>query len=146
MKVTNFALIEMMNILQSISEKKLPQKLSYMIAENVEIIENKYNLYESQLKKLFESYDKYIIRDNEGNALLEKIGVPKVKDEVSEEYHEQIAELLNIVVDLNIVSLNPELLDYDDKNGLYDIITIKDIRNLKTFLCNNNDDGESVES
>ena len=64
--MTNFVLINLMNTLHAYVEKKLPQKISYAITRNIMNITREYQIYESQLKKIFDEYSEYMIKDDKG--------------------------------------------------------------------------------
>lgn len=136
MKIKNYTLISMMNTLQNYSSKKLPQKISYAITRNLMQFSKEYEVYDAQLNKIFETYSDRMVKDEEGNAKTNQNGIPMVGDEVSEEYMEQISDLLNIEIDLDIHYVDSEIFDYDDR-GIYDSMSAQDIMVLMSILCNN---------
>lgn len=134
MKIKNYTLISMMNTLQNYSSKKLPQKISYAITRNLMQFSKEYEVYDAQLKKIFEGYSDYMNKDEDGNVKVNQNGIPIVVDEVSEEYLEQISDLLNIEIDVDIHYINPDIFDYEDK-GIYDAMSAQDIMVLQSILC-----------
>lgn len=134
MKMTNFTLVNMVNALQNYSDKKLPQKISFAITRNLMKISKEYGVYDSQLKKLFESYSDHIVKDDEGNMQAYNSGIPIVDDSIKAEFDEQIAELLNIEIEVDMYYIDPEVFDYDDK-GIYDAMSAQDIMVLQSILC-----------
>ena len=134
MKMTNFTLVNMMNVLQSYSDKKLPQKISFAITRNLMKISKEYSVYDAQLKKLFESYSDYMVKDDNGNMQTYDSGIPVVNDSIKPEFDEQIAELLNIEIEVDMYYIDPEVFDYDDK-GIYDAMSAQDIMVLQSILC-----------
>ena len=134
MKITNFTMINMINILQSYSDKKLPQKISFAITRNLMKITKEYSVYDTQLKKLFESYSDHMIKDDDGNMQTYDSGIPIVDDSIKAEFDEQIAELLNIEIEVDMYYIDPEVFDYDDK-GIYDAMSAQDIMVLQSILC-----------
>lgn len=135
MKITNFVLINFMNALETFRTKKLPQKISYAITKNMLLISDEYKVYETQLQKIFEDYAEYMQKDDAGNISLTQNGLPIVEETVSEEFHKQIEELLGIEIDVDIHPLDFDAFDYDDKNGLYDILSADDMMILQSILC-----------
>ena len=134
MKMTNFTLVNMMNVLQSYSDKKLPQKISFAITRNLMKISKEYSVYDAQLKKLFESYSDHMVKDDNGNMQTYDSGIPIVDDSIKPEFDEQIAELLNIEIEVDMYYIDQEVFDYDDK-GIYDAMSAQDIMVLQSILC-----------
>lgn len=134
MKMTNFTLVNMVNALQNYSDKKLPQKISFAITRNLMKISKEYSVYDAQLKKLFESYSDHIVKDDNGNIQTYDSGIPIVDASIKAEFDEQIAELLNIEIEVDMYYIDPEVFDYDDK-GIYDAMSAQDIMVLQSILC-----------
>ena len=134
MKMTNFTLVNMMNVLQSYSDKKLPQKISFAITRNLMKISKEYSVYDAQLKKLFESYSDHMVKDDNGNMQTYDSGIPIVDDSIKAEFDEQISELLNIEIEVDMYYIDPDVFDYDDK-GIYDAMSAQDIMVLQSILC-----------
>lgn len=134
MKMTNFTLVNMVNALQNYSDKKLPQKISFAITRNLIKISKEYDVYDTQLKKLFESYSDHMVKDDEGNIQTYDSGIPIVDDSIKVEFDEQISELLNIEIEVDMYYIDPDVFDYDDK-GIYDAMSAQDIMVLQSILC-----------
>lgn len=134
MKMTNFTLVNMVNALQNYSDKKLPQKISFAITRNLIKISKEYDVYDTQLKKLFESYSDHMVKDDEGNIQTYDSGIPIVDDSIKAEFDEQISELLNIEIEVDMYYIDPDVFDYDDK-GIYDAMSAQDIMVLQSILC-----------
>lgn len=134
MKMTNFTLVNMMNVLQNYSDKKLPQKISFAITRNLMKISKEYSVYDAQLKKLFESYSDHMVKDNDGNMQTYDSGIPIVDDSIKAEFDEEISELLNIEIEVDMYYIDPDVFDYDDK-GIYDAMSAQDIMVLQSILC-----------
>lgn len=141
MKTTNFVLVNMMNTLQNYSERKLPQKISYAITRNMMIISKECEVYDTQLKKIFEEYSEHMVKDENEELKLSESNLPIVDEDVKDEYNEQITDLLNIEVDIDMYYINSELFNYDDK-GIYDAMSAHDIMILQSILCEPENDGE----
>lgn len=139
MKMTNFVLVNIMSTLQKYSNLKLPQKISYAITKNLMKISKEYELYESQLKKIFDSYSDKMLKDENGDVKVNHNNVPIVSDDVSEEYNEQISDLLNIETDIEMYTIDMEAFNYDDK-GVYDTMSAHDIMILQSILCKSDEE------
>lgn len=136
MKMTNYDLVNVKNTLQEYGIKKLPQKISYAITRNLTGISKDYEVYDAQLKKIFEEYSDHMIKDENGEVKRNKIGVPLVDAEVNDEFNEQIVDLLNIEIDVDMYNIEPEVFDYDNKKEIYDAMSAQDIMILQSILCN----------
>lgn len=135
MKLTNLQIINYMNVLEAYAQKKIPQKISYAITHNFMIISKEYQIYESQLKKIFDIYKDHMLVDDDGNYRLNQNGIPMVEESITEEFNEQINDLLNIEIEVQIYTIDFALFDYDDRNGLYDTLSANDILVLQSVLC-----------
>lgn len=135
MKLTNFAIVNMMNTLEKLAEKKLPQKISYAITRNLILLQNDYNCYIKSLNKLFTDYDEYIVRDENKNIISNDIGIPLVDSDVEKEFNEEISNLLNIEIELELYHIPENVFDYEDTANRYDSLSAVDIMNLQSILC-----------
>ena len=135
MKITNIELINTMHILNQYIDKKFPQKIGYAITRNLTTIAKEYQIYETQLKKTIENYTEYFVRDDDGNVAVSNNGMPIVSQEKSAEFNQEVADLLNIEIDIELYSIDEELFDYDDKCGVYDSLSAKEIYELQLILC-----------
>lgn len=135
MKLTNFAIVNMMNTLEKFAEKKLPQKISYAITRNLILLQNDYNCYIKSLNKLFTDYDEYIVRDENKNIISNDIGIPLVDSDVEKEFNEEISNLLNIEIELELYHIPENVFDYEDTANRYDSLSAVDIMNLQGILC-----------
>lgn len=135
MKFANIEIINAMNVLDKYSNKKLPQKIGYAITRNLMIISKEYQVYEAQFKKMLDVYADYIIKDDAGNMIVNNSGIPVVKEEKLDEFNKELTDLLNIKVDLNLYLIDEEYFNYDDKAGVYDVLSVKEIFALQSILC-----------
>ena len=138
MRIKNISMINLINVLSSFSDKRLPQKIGYAITKNLVLLNKEYSVYDSQLKKIIDAYKDNIIKDEDGNQIM-KSGIPTVDDSVSNEYYSQINELLNIEVDVNLRYVDESVFDYDN-NNMYDVMTAKEIMILQSILVNHEED------
>ncbi len=135
MKITNFNLINIIKMLDNYVEKKLPQKISYAITRNFDIFKNNYGYYEKSLNKLFSKYDKYITKDDNNIIIFNDAGIPIIENSKSKEFNEELANLLNIEIEINPYYIPENSFDYEDNKNRYDSLSALDIINLQSVLC-----------
>jgi len=135
MKLTNIEIVNIINILEQYSEKKLPQKISYAITKNILILKEDYLCYEKELNKIFDIYDADLQKDEEGKLIRSENGIPLLKKGSNNSFVKDVTELLNITVDINLYKINSELFDYIDSENRYDPLSPKDIIVLQDVLC-----------
>jgi len=135
MKLTNIEIVNIINILEQYSEKKLPQKISYAITKNILILKEDYLCYEKELNKIFDIYDADLQKDEEGELIRSENGIPLLKKGSNNSFVKDVTELLNITVDINLYKINSELFDYIDAENRYDPLSPKDIIVLQDVLC-----------
>lgn len=147
MKYKNIEIVNIVNFLNSISEKKLPQKISYAIMRNTSNFQKECNYYEQALKKILESYKDFFVKKSDDELVMISIGVPLVDDKHMEEYTEEIQELLDIEVEIQIYKIDSKDFDYEDSNGKYDVLTVKELLQLTNLFCKEdkqNNDSEGI--
>ena len=147
MKYKNIEIVNIVNFLNSISEKKLPQKISYAIMRNTSNFQKECNYYEQALKKILEGYKDFFVKKSDNELVMTSIGVPLVDDKHMEEYTEEIQELLNIEVEIQIYKIDSKDFDYEDPNGKYDVWTVKELLQLTNLFCKEdkqNNDSEGI--
>lgn len=147
MKYKNIEVVSIVNFLNSISEKKLPQKISYAIMRNTSNFQKECNYYEQALKKILESYKYFFVKNSDDELVMTSIGVPLVDNKHMEEYTEEIQELLNIEVEIQIYKIDSKDFDYEDPNGKYDVLTVKELLHLTNLFCKEeeqNNDSEGI--
>lgn len=147
MKYKNIEVVSIVNFLNSISEKKLPQKISYAIMRNTSNFQKECNYYEQALKKILESYKDFFVKKFDDELVMTSIGVPLVDDKHMEEYTEEIQELLDIEVEIQIYKIDSKDFDYEDPNGKYDVLTVKELLQLTNLFCKEdkqNNDSEGI--
>lgn len=135
MKTTNYAIVNMINILKSFAEKKFPQKISYAITRNLILLQKDYDCYIKSLNKLFTDYDKHMVRDENKNIISNDIGIPIVESSVAKEFDEEISNLLNIEIDIEPYYIPEDVFDYEDSANRYDSLSAADIISLQSILC-----------
>ena len=147
MKYKNIEVVSIVNFLNSISEKKLPQKISYAIMRNTSNFQKECNYYEQALKKILEGYKDFFVKKSDNELVMTSIGVPLVDNKHMEEYTEEIQELLDIEVEIQIYKIDSKDFDYEDPNGKYDVLTVKELLQLTNLFCKEdkqNNDSEGI--
>ena len=96
MKYKNIEIVNIVNFLNGISEKRLPQRVGYTIMRNTSNFQKEYSYYEQALSKIVENYKDFFVKDSDGNLKIADIGVPIVDKAHMSEYVAEIQELLNI--------------------------------------------------
>lgn len=147
MKYKNIEVVSIVNFLNSISEKKLPQKISYAIMRNTSNFQKECNYYEQALKKILEGYKDFFVKKSDDELVMTSIGVPLVDNKHMKEYTEKIQELLDIEVEIQIYKIDSKDFDYEDLNGKYDVLTVKELLQLTNLFCKEdkqNNDSEGI--
>lgn len=147
MKYKNIEIVNIVNFLNSISEKKLPQKISYAIMRNTSNFQKECNYYEQALKKILEGYKDFFVKKSDDELVMTSIGVPLVDDKHMEEYTEEIQELLDIEVEIQIYKIDSKDFNYEDPKGKYDVLTVKELLQLTNLFCKEdkqNNDSEGI--
>lgn len=93
MKITNRELLNKVNLLQGLSQKQLPVKLSYAIAKNINIINNEIKLINEEKQKIINDY---ALKDEQGNTKIEDNRILFESDEKEQECTSKYNELLDI--------------------------------------------------
>ena len=144
MRINNFDLIQIQNVLNNNSDKKLPQKISFAIIKNMMQLDKDFEVYQKALQKIFSSYDKYIIKDENGKPKINKQGIPLIDKEHQEDFNEELMELLQTKIEIKLYQIEEDAFDYED-NGRYDALSAQDIYNLQKIICKQGNNEESKE-
>ena len=140
-KITNAILISFIKILDGVSKKKMPQKISYAITKNIINLSKEYECYITELEKIFNEYSNNFILDDNGNKTFDSNGIPIVQDGVKENYFTNLNNLLNLDIDISIYTVDEKYFDYDDLDGRYDILSPIELIQLQNIIC----DGDNNE-
>ena len=134
MILKNKDILTRVNILNRYCTKRFPQRISYAITRNVMLFSDEIESYNKELKKILDSYKEYYVKDDKGEPQIDKAsGLPVIMPEHSNDFMQEIMELLEIEVDVNPYFIKEELFDYDDSK--YDAMSAIDIMNLQNVLC-----------
>ena len=140
----NFELVNIVNILDSYSNYKLPQKISYAITRNMIALQGDVECYSKMLSNIIEKYKDYIVKDNDGNDVINSLGIPDVDSEHIEDYTKDLNELMDFDIDATMYYINFDEFDYNGEK--YDLLSASDIMRLQEVLCDTNDTkGDSDE-
>lgn len=134
MKMTNMAIINSINTLDGLMSKKLPQKISYAIVKNMTILNGEYSCYTKTLGNLIEKYNEHAKKDENGEVIFEKSGLPVIEDAYKGQFHNEVADLLNVEVDVNMFTVPFAAFDYDEANG-YDVLTASELFKIQSLIC-----------
>lgn len=107
MRLSNRKILNDINTLGAISQKQLPIKVSYAIAKNINKLENELKTYNQERQKLI---DKYCLKDENGNNVVDEYNNLKIADENIETWNKEMNELLDIEIDIEIHKFNLDCL------------------------------------
>lgn len=134
MKITNFDLIQINNVLEESGKKKLPQRINFAIIKNLKILKEDLDTYQESLQSLFKDYDEWMIKDENGQLKIDAQGIPEVEESHRVEFQTELIDLLNLQIDLNLYQLDESVFNYED-NDRYDALSAQEIMNLQNVLC-----------
>lgn len=137
MKYKNIEIVNIVNFLSDISEKKLPQKISYAIMRNLDSFQKECIYYEKELNKIVESYSTFFINNSDGKPLIASSGVPVVDDDHAKDYAHDLQELVNFEIDVEVYHVDESIFNYEDIRGRYDALSGKEILKLVNIFCSN---------
>ena len=117
-------------------EKKFPQKISYGIIKNLQILNREREIYLKGLDKIIADYSEYLQRNEEGKIILNKNGLPIINNEdMKNNFYKEIDELLSIQIEINPYFIPETTFDYENSNGRYDELSLKETILLMSILC-----------
>lgn len=134
MKITNFDLVQVYNILENCGAKKFPQKINFAITKNLKQLKVEIDIYQEALQNLFKSYDEFMIKKEDGTPEVTESGIPKVEKSHIEEFNKDLIDLLNTEIEINPYQIDEESFNYEDER--YDVLPAVDMMNLQKILCN----------
>lgn len=136
MILKNKDILNRVNVLNGYCTKRLPQRISYAITRNAMIFSGEIASYNKELKKILDNYKEYYVKDDKGEPQIDKTsGLPVIMPEHSNDFMQEIMELLEIEIDVKPYFIDESLFDYDDEK--YDAMSAIDIINLQSVLCDN---------
>lgn len=115
MKITNYELVNIKNLLDACENKSFPQQIMYLIFKNEKVIADDVEIYNKSLNKLLEKYHPYFIMDNESKDVkYMPSGLPEVEEGMREEYLKEINELISLEIDVDFYQVEDYVFNYDD--------------------------------
>mgnify|MGYP005770769513 FL=1 len=90
---------------------ELPVKVSYKIAKNIMNIEKELKVYNTQRQKLI---DKYCLKDENNQNVIDENNNFTIDDKYLDKWNKKINELLDIEVDIDILTFKIDELMYDN--------------------------------
>lgn len=107
-KLSNRKIVEDVNTLSILAQKKLPVKAGFAIAKNLNKIEGILNIYNKERQKIV---DEYCEKDEEGKLKISKDNSYIIKDGLRDEFNTKSEELLDIENEVEIHKFNLSILD-----------------------------------
>ena len=111
MKLTNKKILNDIHMLNNLSNLELPVKVSYKIAKNIMNIEKELKVYNAQRQKLI---DKYCLKDENNQNVIDENNNFTIDDKHLDKWNKKINELLDIEVDIDILTFKIDELMYDN--------------------------------
>lgn len=111
MKLTNKKILNDIHMLNNLSNLELPVKVSYKIAKNIMNIEKELKVYNTQRQKLI---DKYCLKDENNQNVIDENNNFTIDDKYLDKWNKKINELLDIEVDIEILTFKIDELMYDN--------------------------------
>ncbi len=111
MKLTNKKILNDIHMLNNLSNLELPVKVSYKIAKNIMNIEKELKVYNTQRQKLI---DKYCLKDENNQNVIDENNNFTIDNKYLDKWNKKINELLDIEVDIDILTFKIDELMYDN--------------------------------
>ena len=134
--ITNYDIIQILNLSKQFENKRFPQKISYAVMKNLITLTSESEVYTKQLQALQNKYkeaDKFIL-DKNGEPMMNENGIPLPKKEYEKDFFEELAELLNFEVELELYTVSEDALNYDDTDK-YDVLTPVEMLTIMKLIC-----------
>lgn len=127
MIIKNRQIVEFMNGIQELKNKKLPVKLGYAILKNERILESCAVGYEQERHKILEQY---VAKDEDGEFIVKDnhYDIADLKG-----FGEELNSLMEIENEVNLHTVNYGCIEQCG-TGQYDALSINDIEALEIML------------
>lgn len=134
-KMTNYELVQIVNTMKGLANKKYPQKVSYTLMKTIVALEKESEIYTKQLEALVKEYQEAdkIVLDKDRKPILNESGLPQIKKEYAEDFGKELTELLNFIVEIELPTIKADNLDYSDEK--YDILTPAELILIMNLIC-----------
>lgn len=134
MKIKNIDLVNITNLFGACSSKRLPQKISYAIMKNMKLLDKDLSIYQDMLRKIFDAYEPYSEKDDNGEVKTDERGIPIVDKEHETAFYNEINELLSIETEVHFYTISDDVFDYDEGDR-YDSLSAQEMISLHDVLC-----------
>lgn len=133
--MTNYELVQIVNTMKGLANKKYPQKISYTLMKAMIVLEKESEIYTKQLEALVKEYQEAdkIVLDKDRKPILNESGLPQIKKEYAEDFGKELTELLNFIVEIELPTLELEVFDYSDEK--YDALTPAEMILVMNLTC-----------
>lgn len=133
--MTNYELVQIVNTMKGLANKKYPQKVSYTLMKTIVALEKESEIYTKQLEALVKEYQEAdkIVLDKDRKPILNESGLPQIKKEYAEDFGKELTELLNFIVEIELPTIKADNLDYSDEK--YDILTPAELILIMNLIC-----------
>ena len=134
-KMTNYELVQIVNTMKGLANKKYPQKVSYTLMKTIVALEKESEIYTKQLEALVKEYQEAdkIVLDKDRKPILNESGLPQIKKEYAEDFGKELTELLNFIVEIELPTIKADNLDYSDEK--YDVLTPAELILIMNLIC-----------
>lgn len=130
MKLTNSEAVTMINALAGMDDKVLPRKLSYAISKNMDHLRSEINNpYEKERVSIIR---KYAVLDGNGNQRTDEKGRLVYTDR--EAFEDELQELLDVENEIELHTIDEDLLDQCEKETRYSDLSVKEYSALMKML------------
>lgn len=102
-KLSNERIVNTINVLEELSNAKLPVRVAYSIAKNINKINTELEVYNKEKAKLINKYAK---KDNEGKLKTDEKGNIILIEKNIQDWNNDISELLAIENEIDIHMIN----------------------------------------
>lgn len=123
----NYEIINIINALNEIGNKRLPAKVGFAIAKNQMELERIYKTYNAQREKLVDSYAQ---KDEEGNRVTAE-SPDQIMLTDPKAFAKELQELLEADNEIGIHKIDFSELEYGEK---YDLLTVAEIKALEFMV------------
>lgn len=125
---------EIENVLRGLTsayKKRLPAKLSYVMAKNKSKLYSELNDIVEQRTKILESY---CIKDEQGNPIIENNQYKFADEEAKKAAINEYDELLELEAGVKLVKIPFEVVEKCDESGKYDALTAEEVNALDFMI------------
>lgn len=120
-----------LHTLHGLMDKKLPVRLSFNIAYNIEVLARESERIDKERIRLCEMY---CDKDENGNPIILDGNAYSLNDDAVKRVQNEYAELLNSDIDVPIRKVRADVFENWDDLGGYHQLSIEEIRNLFFML------------